>query len=78
MRRTVAARRDCHRITPASSSNAPRGGAARGNLARQTALVPRPGCFGGLAVKDLLYWSFAVPATAIVALILLRLMHAPF
>lgn len=29
---------------------------------------------GGLAVKDVLYWSFAVPATAIAALILLRLM----
>jgi len=27
-------------------------------------------------VKDVLYWSFAVPATAIAALILLRLMQA--
>ena len=49
----------------------------RGNLARQTAFVPRPGRLGGLAVKDMLYWSLAVPATVVVALILLRLMKVP-
>jgi hypothetical protein len=27
-------------------------------------------------MKDVLYWSFAVPATAAVALLLLKLMHA--
>lgn len=67
--------RRCHRITP-ESVNGP-GEGPRGNLARQTALVLRPGCFGGLAVKDMLYWSLAVPATVVVALILLRLMRAP-
>jgi len=29
-------------------------------------------------VKDVLYWSFAVPATAIAALILMRLMDGAF
>ncbi len=28
-------------------------------------------------MKDMLYWSLAVPATVVVALILLRLMRAP-
>lgn len=29
-------------------------------------------------MKDVLYWSFAVPATAIAALILMRLMNVAF
>ena len=29
-------------------------------------------------MKDVLYWSFAVPATAIAALILLKLMNGVF
>lgn len=29
-------------------------------------------------MKDMLYWSLAVPATVVVALILLRLMRVPF
>jgi hypothetical protein len=28
-------------------------------------------------VKDMLYWSLAVPATVVVALILLRIMRVP-
>lgn len=48
-----------------------------GNHARQTALPPWLG-IGGLVMKAVMYWTFAVPATAIAALILMRLMNLPF
>lgn len=46
-----------------------------GTVTSSTTLTLRLG-LGGLAMKDVLYWSFAVPATAIAALILMRLMNA--